>query len=127
MTRGSNPFQYGAYRGLLRAARERARAEATNRYYGLGTVDSKAVRARAQATDRFYGLDAKSQALQAEKRRSEAMNKAYHLGRYSVIHVSTAFDWTDAGIGAGALLGALLVAGGLAVVARRRFSSPSTI
>ena len=132
---------------------ERARAEATNRHYGLPTVDSKAVRARAEATDQFFGLDRKSQALQAEKRRSEATNRFYglgvsnqpaavrraetaraeatdrfyHLGRYAVIGVSSSFDWADAGIGAGAMLGALLVAGGLAVVARRRLSSPSTI
>ena len=129
---------------------ERARAEATNRYYGLGTFDSKAVLARAQATDRFYGLDGKSQALQAEKRgseamnrfyglgtyskqvrqaearRSEALNRAYHLGRYAVIGGSSSFDWTDAGIGAGAMLGALLVIGGLAVAARHRLSAPST-
>lgn len=129
---------------------ERARAEATNRYYGLGTVDSKAVLARARATDKFYGLEGKSQGLQAEKRRSEAMNRfyglgayskqvrqaeerrsqaidrTYHLGRYAVIGGSRSFEWADAGIGAGATLGALLAVGGLAVVARRRLSAPST-
>ena len=106
---------------------ERARAEATNRYYGLPTVDSKAVLARAQATNRFYGLGTYSKQVQkAEQRRSEALDQVYHLGRYAVIGGSSSFDWTDAGIGAGAMLGALLVAGGLAVVARRRLSSPST-
>lgn len=136
--------------GVSRA--ERARAEATNRYYGLGTVDSKAVLARARATNEFYGLDGESQALQAEKRRGEAMNRFYglgasgrsaevrqaeqvraeatnrfyRLGRYAVIGSSSSFNWADAGIGAGAMLGALLAAGGLAVAARRRLSAPST-
>lgn len=126
-----------------------ARAQATNGYYQLNTVDLTAVQARAQATNRFYGLGtdgaiqaekrrgeamnrfygvgaAGQEARQAEKRRSQAINQAYHLGQYAVIEGSSSFDWTYAGIGAGATLGTLLVAGGLAIVARRRLSSPST-
>ncbi len=129
-----------------------ARAEATNRFYGIGTVDSKAVQARAEATNRFYGLGSDGVVLRAETRRAEAMNRFYglgpnsqsapahqaekaraeaidrfyHLGQYSVIGGTSSFDWADAGIGAGAMLGALLAAGGLATVARRRLSSPST-
>src|SRR5690242_4673218 len=118
-----------------------ARAQATNSYYHLGTVDSKAVQSRAEATNAFYGLGADSpiqaekrrseamnrfyglgaesrQAQQAEKRRSQAINQVYRLGQYAVIEGSSSFDWTDAGIGAGAMLGTLLVAGGLAIVAR---------
>jgi hypothetical protein len=102
-----------------------ARAQATNAYYQLNTVDSTAVQARAQATNRFYGLGS-DRAIQAEKLRSEAINQAYHLGQYAVIEGSSSFDWTDAGIGAGATLGTLLVAGGLAIVARRRLSSATT-
>lgn len=125
----------------------RARAVATNAYYGLGTVDSKAVQARAKATNAFYGVGVQGAlkaeksrsaamngfygigregAAQAEKRRGQAINRAYHLGQYAVISGSGSFDWADAGIGAGAMLGTLLVAGGLAVGARRKLSSPST-
>ena len=126
-----------------------ARAKATNQFYGLGTVDSKAVRARAQAMNGFYGSGAAAalkaeklrsaalnryyglgvdgkQVQRAEQRRSQAINQAYDLGQYAVISGSSSFDWADAGIGAGGMLGTLLVASGLAIVARRRFSSPST-
>jgi divalent metal cation (Fe/Co/Zn/Cd) transporter len=64
---------------------------------GLTAEQWKAVQARAQAMDRYY-----------------------HLGSYSVIEASSPFQWSDAGIGAGAMLGTILVAGGLALVVRRR-------
>jgi hypothetical protein len=128
---------------------EKLRSAATNEFYGVGTVESKAVQARAQAMNGFYGSGAAA-ALKAEKlrsaalnryyglgvdskqvqraelRRSQAINQAYRLGQYAVIGGSNSFDWADAGIGAGAMLGTLLIAGGLAVVARRRVSSPTT-
>jgi hypothetical protein len=64
------------------------------------------------------------------ERRNEAINRYYHLGRYAAVRVSSRFDWTDAGIGAGAMLGAIFVAGGLTLTVRRRVvgqaASPST-
>lgn len=90
---------------------------------GLTAQQWKAVRARAQAMDRYYHLGAYSPAAvagQAEKRRGRATDRYYHLGSYAVIQASSPFQWSDAGIGAGAMLGTILVAGGLAVAARRR-------
>ena len=90
---------------------------------GLTAEQSKAVRARAQAMDRYYHLGAYSPAavrLRAEKRRAQATDQYYHLGRYAVIEASNPFQWNDAGIGAGAMLGTILIAGGLAVALRRR-------
>ena len=90
---------------------------------GLTSQQSKAVRARAQAMDRYYHLGRYSPAavaLQAEKARGTAADQYYHLGSYSVIDASSPFQWADAGIGAAATLGAILVAGGLAVAVRRR-------
>jgi hypothetical protein len=90
---------------------------------GLTAQQWKAVRARALATDRHYHLGAYSPAAvarQAEERRGQAANRYYHLGSYAVIDTSSAFQWNDAGIGAGAMLGTILVAGGLAVAVRRR-------
>lgn len=90
---------------------------------GLTAQQWKAVRARAQAMDRFYHLGRYSPAavaLASEKRRAQATDQFYHLGRYAVIESSNPFQWSDAGIGAGAMLGTILVAGGLAVTLRRR-------
>ena len=90
---------------------------------GLTAQQWKAVRARAQAMDRYYHLGAYSPAAvarQAEKRRGQAADRYYHLGSYAVIETSSPFQWYDAGIGAGAMLGTILVAGGLAVAVRRR-------
>ena len=90
---------------------------------GLTAEQLRAVQARAQAMDRYYHIGAYSPAsvaLRAEKRRGQAANQYYHLGSYAVIDTSNPFQWNDAGIGAGAMLGAILVAGGLAVALRRR-------
>ena len=90
---------------------------------GLTAQQWKAVEARAQATDRYYHLGKYSpaaQQLKADKARAVATDQYYHLGRYAVIESSSAFQWSDAGIGAGAMLGTILVAGGLAVTLRRR-------
>jgi hypothetical protein len=73
--------------------------------------------------DRYYQLGAYSPAAvarQAEQRRGQATDRYYHLGSYAVIEASSPFQWSDAGIGAGAMFGTILVAGGLAVAVRRR-------
>lgn len=106
----------------------RARADAMNRYYRLGRYSPAAVvrraeEARAKATDQYYGLVSSNRAaaLQAaEARRAQATDRFYHLGRYAVIESSSSFQWPDAGIGAGAMLGTILVAGGFAIAVRRR-------
>ena len=82
----------------------------------------KAERARADATNRFYHLGKYSPAAttRGEQARAQATNQYYRLGRYAVIETSSSFQWSDAGIGAGAMLGAILLAGGLLVALRRR-------
>ena len=90
---------------------------------GLTAQQLKAVRARAQATDRFYRLGAYSPAAlvqKADKAKARAEDQYYHLGSYTVIAAASPFQWSDAGIGAGAMLGGILVLGGLAVAMRRR-------
>jgi len=107
---------------------DRARAQAMDRYYHLGAFSPaaqqlKADRARAQAMDRYYHLGASSLTplqLKADRARAEATDRYYHLGSYAVIGSSSPFQWSDAGIGAGAMLGTILVAGGLAITLRRR-------
>jgi len=104
---------------------ERARADATNRFYHLGlyspALTRAAEKARADATNRFYHLGRYSPAvLQAERAKANATNRYFHLGRYAVIETSSSFQWSDAGIGAGAMLGAILLAGGLTATIRRR-------
>lgn len=108
----------------------RARAEAMNQYYRLGAYSSAGAAARlaevrrSQAMNRYFhlGVYATSSpaAQQAELRRSEAINRYYRTGSYAVISTSNGFGWTDAGIGAGAMLGLIVLAGGLTVAARRR-------
>ena len=110
--------------GFLLAVAFTATAQAgSGTRQGLTSQQSKAVRARAQATDRYYHLGAYSTAAvarQAEKLRGQATDRYYHLGSYAVIKTASPFQWSDAGIGAGAMLGTILVAGGLAVALRRR-------
>ena len=88
----------------------------------------KNVRARAEATDRYYHLGRYNRAavaLRGEKRRAEAIDRYYHLGRYAVIKPPSSFEWADAGIGAAAMLGAIMLVAGLtAVVSRRRSGKP---
>ena len=90
--------------GILLAVAFTATAQAGGGTRQVLTAEqSKAVRARAQAMDRYY-----------------------HLGSYAVIEASNPFQWSDAGIGAGAMLGTILVAGGLAVALRRRGAGKSS-
>lgn len=106
--------------GFLLAIAFSATAQAGGMPEGL---ISKQVEARARAMDRYYHLGRFSPAAvarRAEERRGQAVNQAYRLGRYAVIKTSSPFHWNDAGIGAGAMLGTILVGGGLAAAARRR-------
>lgn len=107
-----------------------ARSDAWNRYYHLGAYSRAAGTAqqgeqrRAQATNRYYGLGASSRlagvAQQAEQLRADATNRYYGVGQYAVVRAAGGFDWADAGIGAGAMLGGIMMLGGLAVAVRRR-------
>jgi hypothetical protein len=56
-------------------------------------------------------------ALRALHIRGQAMNERYHLGTAAVT-TSAGFDWSAFGVGAGAMLGLVLLAGGLAVAGR---------
>ena len=109
--------------GLLLGIGFAAAAQASgNTQQGLTAQQLKGVKARAQAMDRYYHLGAHSPAtiaLRGEKARAQATNRYYHLGRYAVVEAASPFQWSDAGIGAGAMLGMILVAGGLAIVVRR--------
>jgi hypothetical protein len=109
--------------GFLLAIAFAATAQASGSSQGLTQQQLNAVRARAEAMDRYYHIGAFSPAAvarRADERRAQASDQYYRLGRYAVIDVSSPFDWGDAGIGAGTMLGTILVAGGLAVVVRRR-------
>ncbi|MBO0883950.1 MAG: hypothetical protein J2P17_27180 [Mycobacterium sp.] len=62
----------------------------------------------------------RSRPLQGGFFRAQATDQYYRLGRYAVIEASSPFQWSDAGIGTGAMLGTILMLGGLAVALRRR-------
>jgi hypothetical protein len=66
-----------------------------------------------------------AQQLKNVRARADATDRYYHLGRYAVIKTPSPFQWADAGIGAGAMLGAIMLVAGLtAVVSRRRIGKP---
>jgi hypothetical protein len=135
-------YQLGVYspRAVAATKAEELRAEAMNRFYHLGTASSsvtavqQAERRRAQAMDRYYHLGvyrSTTAAVQrADERRAQAMDRFYHLGSYALVTTSSSFDWRDAGVGAGGMLGLVILAGALTVLVRRRAigqpSSPST-
>jgi hypothetical protein len=110
--------------GFVLAVAFAATAQAGNgTRFGMTPQEWKAEQVRGDALNRYYRLGAYSPAAEgrrAEKIRGQELNRRYHLGQYAVIEASTPFGWGDAGIGAGAMLGALLVAGGLTTVAVRR-------
>ena len=109
--------------GFLLAVAFTATAQAAGRPDGMTPQQFRAVQARAEATDRYYHLGAFSPtavAQRADERRAQASDQYYRLGRYAVVDVPSSFAWGDAGIGAGAMLGMILVAGGVAVAMRRR-------
>jgi hypothetical protein len=90
---------------------------------GLTASQLKGIEARALATDQYYHLGKFSPtatALRAERLRAQATDRFYHLGRYAVPAAASPFRWADAGIGAGAMLGAILLVGGTTVALRRR-------
>jgi hypothetical protein len=95
--------------------------------FGMTPQQWKAQQARGNALNRYYHLGAYSPAAEARRAdeiRGQALNRYYHLGRYTVIETSSPFHWSDAGIGAGAMLGTILIAGGLTVALRRRPRRP---
>lgn len=109
--------------GFLLAVAFAASAQAAGRPDGMSPQQFKAVQARSKAMDRYYHLGAFSPAAVAQRadgRRAQATDQYYRLGRYAVVDNSSPFVWSDAGIGAGAMLGIILVGGGLAVALRRR-------
>jgi hypothetical protein len=98
---------------------DRLRSEALNRKYRLGTYkigpslyEQRADTLRGEALNRKYNLGtSKIGPTKAEQRadtiRGEALNQQYGLGTTS----SSDFQWGDAGIGAGALLGIVALIG----------------
>ena len=107
---------------------EQVRGTELNRHYSLGAFSPaaearRAAEIRGRELNRRYNLGtyAVIEAQKAEKIRGEALNRRYGLGKYAVVASSTTrFNWASMGIGAGAMLGTILVAGGLAVTLRRR-------
>ena len=103
------------------------RGDALNKRYGLGPYSLL-----AQGGPRPAGLTV--QQWQAELIRGDALNKHYGLGNYAAAVDSSVrrtvdagpadsvasggFDWGDAGIGAGAVIGLALLALGMAVAVR---------
>jgi hypothetical protein len=137
----------------------RARADATNRFYQLGVYSPEVLRSqamnrayhlgaysstgaatqqgeklRSQAMNRVYHLGVYSStgtaAQRAVERRSQAINRFYHTGSDAVLSTSSPFDWSNVGIGAGGVLGLIILAAGMTVLVRRRTTdqptSPST-
>jgi hypothetical protein len=95
----------------------------SNTRFGMTAQEWKAEQVRGDALNRTYHLGAYSpaaEARKADKIRGQELNRRYHLGQYAVIETSSTFQWNDAGIGAAAMLGTILVAGGLAVLTLRR-------
>jgi hypothetical protein len=106
---------------------EQVRGTELNRYYKLGAFSPaaearRADKIRGQELNRRYDLGTYPviETRRADKIRGQALNRRYGLGQYAVVKTSSTFQWNDAGIGAGAMLGTILVAGGLAVTLRRR-------
>jgi hypothetical protein len=110
--------------GFLLATASTATAQAANgTRFGMTPQQWKAEQIRATELNRYYQLGADNPATKvrtAEGIRAQELNRRYKLGKYAVIEASTPFDWGNVGIGAGAMLGAILVAGGLGVTLRRR-------
>ncbi|HET7759622.1 MAG TPA: hypothetical protein VFK62_06840 [Gaiellaceae bacterium] len=100
---------------------ETLRSEALNQKYRLGTYkigpslyEQRADMLRGQALNRKYGLGTfkigpTKAELRADTLRGEALNQQYGLGVSSTS--SSDFQWGDAGIGAGALLGIVALIG----------------
>ena len=110
--------------GFLLAVAFAATAQAGNgTRFGMTAQEWKAEQVRGDALNRTYHLGAytpAAEARKADKIRGQELNRRYHLGQYAVIETSSTFQWNDAGIGAAAMLGTILVVGGLAITLRRR-------
>ena len=110
--------------GFLLAVAFAATAQAGNgTRFGMTPQAWKAEQVRGNALNRYYRLGTytpAAEARRADKIRGRELNRRYSLGQYAVVETSSTFQWNDAGIGAGAVLGTILVAGGLAVMLRRR-------
>jgi hypothetical protein len=110
--------------GFLLAIALTATAQAGNGTpFGMTPQQWKAQQVRGEALNRYYRLGAYGLATEARKAqaiRGRELNRYYHLGSYAVIRVPSRFAWVDAGIGAGAMLGAILLFGGLGIAIRRR-------
>jgi hypothetical protein len=86
---------------------EAVRSQAMNQRYHLGAYAPKA------------STGGNTAALRALEIRSQALNERYHLGKYAIVRQSNGFDWADAGVGGAAVLGLLLIGGGVALGVRR--------
>ena len=115
-----------------------ARGDALNKRYHLGKYSSV-----AQAGPKPAAMTTRQ--WQGELARGDALNKLYGLGAYAtsgdtaafttpapqrVVSVAAGgFDWSSAGIGAGAAIGLALLATGMAVIVRQtrrpQLSTPS--
>jgi hypothetical protein len=87
-----------------------------------GRIVDRAVQNRL-VDDSFRNAGGDAAAMRALMLRSEALDRKYHLGRYAVAPLarqSGGFDWGDAGIGAAAILGLVLFAGGAVLGTRKR-------
>ncbi len=104
----------------------------------MNKAEYRALMARSEALNNRYHLGAYSRLPQnmtaAEHRalmlRSEALNKKYHLGSWAVSPASTTvstgggFAWSAFGIGAVAMLGAVLLASGAIIGSRQGRRAP---
>jgi hypothetical protein len=109
---------------------------ATSKPSSMSQAEYRALMARSAGLNERYRLGAWKGVPEglspAEYRaltlRSEALNKQYGLGKWSAAaqtHVSThGFAWGAFGIGAVAMLGFVLLAGGAVVGSRRRPEAP---
>ncbi|MGE5273910.1 MAG: hypothetical protein ACM3QU_09160 [Verrucomicrobiota bacterium] len=114
------------------------RGQALNEKYGLGVphgmtaAQYRALVVRGQALNEKYGLGGPSGMTaaqwQAQVERGKAMNAFYGAqpsvtasppATPVVAEASSGFDWTDASIGAAAAVGAVALAAGLGLGARR--------
>ena len=109
---------------------------ATSKPSGMSQAEYRALMARSEGLNERYHLGAwkgvpqgmSPDEYRALMLRSEALNKQYGLGKWSAAaqtHVSThGFAWGAFGIGAVAMLGLVLLAGGVAVGNRRGRETP---
>lgn len=108
--------------GILLAIGLTATAQAGNaRPRSMSVQEWNALVARSDALNRYYHLGKYSpQTRAANERRAQAINRYYRLGQFAIVRTSNGFIWKDAGVGAGATVGAILLAGGIAFAIRRR-------